>query len=344
MATAPKGRVIAVEEHFSTLDLFDEIEKLDVFPGEEPERNVMSLFPKNPRMRSRLADLETRLKEMDDSGTDVSVLSANPPGAQLYSDTARATSLAREMNDILADIIKGNPQRFAGIGSLAPQDPDQAALEVKRVMGPLGLGGININSHTNGHYLDEPAYEPILAALEEEDATLYLHPRVPSPQMLGPFMNYGMIGAVWGYQAEAGTHAVRLILSGALDRHPKLKIVLGHCGEALPFWLWRLDNIYSKTVAWASANLNIPKLQLKPSEYFMRNFSITVSGMYDHDVLDYCLTKLGAENILFAVDYPYEDSGPATKFLREAALDDDQRALISHRNAERLFRIPAAAE
>ena len=343
MKSGSTQRVIAVEEHFSTVALFDATEGLDVFPGEEPEQAIMSVFPKNPRMRSRLTDFDVRLAEMDSSGTDVAVLSVNPPGPQLYSDLGRATALAREMNDTLVDVIGKYPGRFAGLGSLAVQDPEQAALEVKRIMGPLGLGGVNINSHTNGHYLDEPAYDPILAALEEEGATLYLHPRVPSPQLVKPFLNYGMIGAVWGYQAEAGVHAVRLILSGALDRHPDLKIVLGHCGEALPFWLWRLDNIYAKTVAWAGETLNLPKLKLKPSEYVLRNFAVTVSGMYDHEVLDFCLTKLGAENILFAVDFPYEDSAPATEFLARAPLDTFERELISHKNAERLFRIPLSA-
>jgi 5-carboxyvanillate decarboxylase len=339
-----RTRIIAVEEHFSTPELFAQIEKLTVFPGEEPERDVMALFPQNPRMRARLADLSTRLKEMDDSGTDLSVLSANPPGPQLYNDVGRATALARDMNDTLVGIVKAHPRRFQGIGSIAPQDPDQAAQEVKRIMGPLGLGGVNINSHTNGHYLDEPAYEPILAALEEEGATLYLHPRVPGAQMFAPYKNYGMLGAVWGYQAEAGVHAVRLILSGVFDRHPKLKVVLGHSGEALPYWLWRLDNIYLKTVGWAAAKLGMPKLELKPSEYFHRNFAITVSGMYDQDVLDFCLRKLPAENVLFAIDYPYEDSATATHFLRQASLGEQQRTLISHRNAERLFRIPALVE
>ncbi len=343
MENSGKLRVIAVEEHFSTPEILSAIADLDVFPGEEPERDVMALFPKNPRMLNRLTDIGTRLAEMDESGTDVAVLSANPPGPQLYRDTGRAVALAQQMNDALVGIVKAHPNRFVGLGSIAPQDPERAALEIKRIMGPLGLSGVNINSHTNGLYLDEPACEPILAALEEEDATLYLHPRVPSPQMLGPFLNYGMIGAVWGYQAEAGVHAVRLILSGALDRHPKLKIVLGHCGEALPFWLWRLDNIYSKTVGWAREKLGIPTLELKPSDYVRRNFSVTVSGMYDHEVLDFCLTKLGAERILFAVDFPYEEGGPATTFLRNAPVSEEQRALIASRNAERLFRIPPVA-
>ena len=334
------GRVIAVEEHFATPQYLDEIAKLAVYPGEEPERDVMSVFPKNPHMRRRISDIGARLEEMDQSGTDLAVLSLNPPATQMYSDADLATSIARNMNDAVVEIIKAHPQRFWGVGSLAPQQPDKAAQEVKRVMGPLGLGGVMINCHTNGLYLDDPCFEPVLAALEEEGATLYLHPRVPSPQMVKPYLNYGMLGAVWGYQAEAGTSAMRLILSGALDRHPKLKIVLGHCGEALPFWMWRLDNIIQKTYGWAGPQLGMVKLQMKPTEYLHRNFAITTSGMDDPDALTFCIGKFGAENILFAIDYPYEDSATATAFLRNAPLDDQQRALISHLNAERLFRVP----
>lgn len=334
--------VIAVEEHYVTQAYFDEIAGLSVPPGEQPELEFMKNFQKIPEMVCKIVDFEVRLREMDKSGTDFSVLSLNPPGVQLH-ETERAVSLAREMNDGLAEIIKRHPTRFAGIGSIAPQDPVRAAQEVRRIMGPLGLGGIIINSHTHGRYLDEAEFEPILAAAEEEQATIYLHPRVPSPQMLGAFKDYGMLAALWGYQSEAGTHAMRLILSGAFDRHPKLKIVLGHGGEALPFWMWRLDNMYARTYGWAGDKIGMVKLERKPSEYLRRNFAITTSGMDDPDVLAFCIHKLGEENVMFAIDYPYEDSKTAVQFLKSATLTDRQRTLISHGNAERLFRIPPAA-
>ena len=332
-------RVIAVEEHFITEELIAATGSLVEGQGEEAEKAFMDGFAKNPLMRLRTVDIPTRLKEMDDSGTDVAVLSLNPPGVQLYADSARAVTLAREANDALVQIINLYPGRFGGLGSVAPHQPDAAAQEIKRIMGSLGLGGVMINSHTLGHYLDEPQFEPILAALEEEGATLYLHPRVPSPAMLKPYSQYGMLAAIWGFQAEAGTHAVRLIMSGVFDRHPGLKVVLGHCGEALPFWMWRLDNIYARTFGWAGDKLGMVKLQRKPSEYLRTNFAVSTSGMDDPEVLAFCIGKLGAENVLFAIDYPYEDSATATKFLAAAPLTPDQRALISHGNAERLFRI-----
>jgi len=268
------------------------------------------------------------------------VLSLNPPGVQPY-DTEPAISLGRDFNDGLAEIVKRWPDRFAGLGTIAPQDPARAAAEIERIMGPLGLGGIMINSHTRGQYLDEPRFEPILAAAESLRATLYLHPRVPSPQMVGPYRDYGMLAAVWGYQAEAGTHAVRLIMSGVFDRHPDLTVVLGHLGEGLPYWMRRLDNRYAWLYRNAGGDTGMVKLELTPSEYLRRNFAVTTSGMDDPQALAFCLDRLGEDNIMFAIDFPYEDSGAATAFLRDARLTEPQRAKISHRNAERLFRVPA---
>jgi 5-carboxyvanillate decarboxylase len=340
MSKTGKTRVIAVEEHFVTGDYFSNAGALAVPNGEEPERAFVTNFPKNEQMLRRFTNMQVRLDEMDSAGVDLSVLTLNPPGVQMFTDAVKATALAIEANDRLAEIIQQYPARFYGLGSVGPQDSDAAAREIKRIMGPLKLGGVMIASHTHGCYLDQPEFEPMLAALEEENATLYLHPRSPSPQMIDPFMKYGMVAAVWGFQAEAATHAMRLIMGGVFDRHPHLKVVLGHLGEALPFWLWRLDNIYKRTYEWAGKALKMVKLELKPSEYILRNFAVTTSGMSDPDVLAYCVGKLGAERILFAIDYPYEDSQTAVEFLTQATLTEHQRELISHGNAELLFRVP----
>jgi len=160
--------------------------------------------------------------------------------------------------------------------------------------------------------------------------------------MIGPFRDYGMVAAVWGYQADAGTHAVRLILSGTLDRHPKLTFVLGHLGEGLPFWTQRLDNRYAFAYRAGADTLGMGKLELTPSEYMRRNFMLTTSGMDDKGALAFCLERLGEDNVMFAIDYPYEDSSAATEFLRTADLTDSQRAKISHANAERVFGIASS--
>ncbi|WP_406634016.1 amidohydrolase family protein [Amycolatopsis sp. WGS_07] len=241
------------------------------------------------------------------------------------------------MNDSLASLVRQRPDRFGALGTVAPQDPAAAADEIGRVMGPLGLHGIMINSHTEGRYLDEPQFAPLLEAAEAAKAPIYLHPRFPS--VLAPYDAYGMQAAVWGYQAEAGLHAMRLILSGVFDRYPGLTIVLGHLGEGIPYWLKRIDNRHAFAARIQGAAGAMPKLRLTPSEYFRRNFVITTSGIDDPAVLALALDAVGEDNILFAIDAPYEDTADAMAFLRSAPLSDAQRAKISHLNAERVFTL-----
>lgn len=331
-------RIIAVEEHFAARRYLEAAAKLDVWSGDELEMAQMRGPFLAPWMVEKLGNLEARLEVMDESGTDLAVLSLNPPGVQPYEPVAAATALVESANDEMAAAVGRYPDRFAGLGAVAPQDPDHAAREIERIMGPLALSGLMICSHTHGLYLDDPSYEPLLAAAEEHGATIYLHPRYPSEQMIAPYRDYGMIAAVWGYQADAGTHAVRLILSGVLDRHPRLRFVLGHLGEGLPLWMRRLDNRYAFAYKAAAADLGMVNLELTPSEYLLRNFAVTTSGMDDAEALAFVLGRVGEDNVLFAVDYPYEDSNAATRFLRDAELTDSQRAKISHGNAERLFR------
>jgi len=194
-----------------------------------------------------------------------------------------------------------------------------------------------INSHTRGHYLDEPQFEPILTAAEAHVAPIYLHPRFPG--VLGPYDAHGLQGAIWGYQAEAGLHAMRLIFSGVFDRHPGLTIVLGHLGEGIPYWLKRVDNRHAFATRVPGAAGEMPRLELTPSEYFRRNFAITTSGMGDPAVLDLALDAVGEDNIMFAIDAPYEDSARAIGFLRTAPLTDAQRVKVSHGTAERVFNL-----
>jgi 5-carboxyvanillate decarboxylase len=329
--------VIAVEEHFASRRYLEAAAKLAVWPGDELEMQAARGAFGSPAIREKLSDLEIRLAEMDESGTDLAVLSLGPPGVQPYEPVAAARSLVEQANDEMAEIVRRRPDRFAALGAVAPQDVEHAAAEIERIMGPLGLSGIMICSHTQGMYLDDASFEPLLAAAEANGAPIYLHPRMPSAAMNGPFRDYGMLAAVWGYQADAGTHAVRLILSGAFDRHPDLKVILGHLGEGLPLWMQRLDNRYAYAYASGAKEFGMVGLELTPSEYLLRNFAVTTSGMEDPAAFAFCLERVGEDNVMFAIDYPYEDSTIATEFLHAADLDQSQRAKISHGNAERLF-------
>ncbi|ATL68031.1 amidohydrolase family protein [Nocardia terpenica] len=330
-------RIIAVEEHISTEAFLRVAHGLDVVPGDEAEMELMRTIENAPETRSRLTDLDARLREMDALGQDMAVLSLNPPGVQPYS-AADAVPLAREFNDALAATVRRHPGRFGGLATVTPQDPAAAAAEIERAMGPLGLNGIMINSHTGGRYLDQPEFAPLLAAAEATRAPIYLHPRAPSTPA---YRDYGMPGAIWGFQAEAGLHAMRLILSGTLDRYPGLTVVLGHLGEGIPYWLRRIDNRHAFAMRIPGA-APLPRLSLTPSEYFRRNFVLTTSGIDDPDVLGLALRAIGADKIMFAIDTPYEDPPTAIAFLRDAPLTDEQRTALAHRTAERVFGITPA--
>lgn len=281
---------------------------------------------------AQLLDIDAgRLKDMDDNHVDMQLLGLTAPGVQVL-EAGRAAKLAALANDRLAAAVRRHPARFAALGTFAPQDPVAAVNEMERAIGKLHLNGFIINSHTNNEYLDQQKYWPILEAAEALGAPIYIHPRAPSDGMAAPFRDYRLEAAVWGYGMEVGTHAARLMMSGVLDRFPRLKIVLGHMGEAVPFWLWRMDHMGNP------ARGRSPQ-KLKPSEYFARNFAITTSGVEDPLALQFCIDKIGVDNIMWAIDYPYQPSAPAVAWIDAAPLSPQQREKICSLNAERIFRI-----
>lgn len=332
-------RRIATEEAFSIPEITQALSEL----GSQSDSNNLDMILLRTMyargaVRSgaltRLNDLyDERLRIMDEHGVDMHLLSLTAPGVQMF-DTETAVSLARLANDRLAEAVARHPTRFAGLASFAPQDPARAAKEMERARRELKLHGFVVNSHTNNEYYDDPKFWPIFEAAEALDGAIYIHPRAPSDQMADPFRVYNMQSAMWGYGIETSTHAMRLIMSGLFDRFPKLKIVLGHMGEGIPYWLWRIDHMSA-----ASVSLGRAKIKLKPSEYFKRNFLITTSGVEDPLVLRYCIDKLGIDNIMWAIDYPYQPTGPAVKFMNEAPVSEAERAQLFHRNAERVFHI-----
>lgn len=336
-------RKIATEEAFTTPELAQAWKEL---ARSSPSSNLdlpilKSIFddPKPGSMRDgfrrRLLDLEgERLRIMDEAGVDMHLLSVTIPGVQMFdADTANVHASAA--NDRLAEAIRRHPDRLSGLACFAPQSPKQAALEMERAITVLKLNGFIVNSHTNNEYLDDPKFWSIFEAAESLDRPIYIHPRAPSDGMAEPFRQYNLAGSNWGYAVEASTHAIRLILSGVFDRFPRLKIVLGHMGEGVPFWLWRVDFTQARRTGEGMAK----KLQLAPSQYFKRNFAITTSGVESHDVLDFVIKVVGIDNVMWAIDYPYQDTKPAVAFMDTAPISEGDRAQIYHRNAERIFHI-----
>jgi 5-carboxyvanillate decarboxylase len=341
-------RKIAIEEHFFTEGYLNYLCSRKNFPRweiveDEKHRKMERIWtdpslqpvvtdPDKPSRSGSLIDIgEGRLKEMDKVGVDMAVLSLGDPGVDAF-DPPDALTWAKKTNNDLARIIKQYPKRFAGLAALAPGEPHGAANELKRAVTELGLKGALINSHIQGEYLDNKKYWIIFETAEELGVPIYIHPRWPSPDMLKPYSTYpGLERAMWGFAAEAGLHSIRLILSGVFDRYPRLKIILGHLGEALPFWLWRIDNKCPSSI--------LKKLGKKPSEYVKANFFVTTSGMFSQPPFLCTHLALGADSIFFAVDYPFESSEVAVQFMDSVPISDSDKEKIYHINAEKLFSL-----
>ena len=274
-----------------------------------------------------------RIAAMDAAGVDVALLSLGSPGVQNFP-ASQAKELARLANDRVAQAVRDHPTRFAALATVAPQDPVAAAQELERAIGTLKLNGLLINSHTNGEYLDMPKFRPILEAAQALDVPLYIHPREPAPSMAGldlPGFNVG-----WGYGVETGTHILRLIAGGIFDALPRLKIVIGHMGEMLPFYLDRLDNRYQWEWKFRGST---PPLKLKPSDYIRRNVWLTTSGVNYWEPLRYTIDRVGIDRVLFAADYPYEDMAHDVASIEHAPLSPVEKRKLFETNATRLFRL-----
>jgi 2,3-dihydroxybenzoate decarboxylase/5-carboxyvanillate decarboxylase len=335
--TRTPSRKIATEEACSIPEVAQGLREVARSTSNSLDMKLVGRIYNAPPERSApfLADLldidAGRLKVMDENSVDMHILSLTAPGVQMF-DADTGVALAALANDRIAEAVRRHPKRFAGLATFAPQDPVRAVKEMERALGTLKLNGFIINSHTNNEYLDQEKFWPILEAAEALDAAIYIHPRAPSDGMAAPFRDYNSEGAVWGYGMETGTHAVRLMLSGVFDRFPKLRIVLGHMGEAVPFWLWRLD--YMGSPRWGTR----PN-KLTPSEYFRQNFAITTSGVEDHLALRYCIDRIGVDNVMWAIDHPYQPTAPAVAFIDTAPLSEPEKEKVAHANAARIFHI-----
>jgi 2,3-dihydroxybenzoate decarboxylase len=290
--------------------------------------------PRTKNLKALLDLDQGRIEEMDAAGISVQVLSLAGPGCELF-EPSEGTEQARRSNDRLAEAIKRHPDRFLGFAALAPQDPGGAAKELERTVKELGFKGGKINSHVRGgEYLDEEKYWVILEKAEKLGVPIYIHPRIPSPQMLKPYADYGyaLAGAALGFGAETALHAMRLVMSGVFDRYPGLKIILGHLGEALPFWLDRLDR------KGITHGVKV-KLQRKPSDYIRDNFVMTFSGMFFTPAFLCVYLALGADSIVFASDYPFEPLQDATQFIEKVPICDSDKHKICYGNAEKLVNL-----
>lgn len=288
--------------------------------------------------RRRIVTLgEERIADMDGSGIDVAVLSLSSPGVQLF-DPATATSLARDANDQLAEGMKAHPDRYVGLAAFSPLDPENAAKELERGVTKLGLRGGILNSHTLGTYLDDEQYWAIFEAAEALGVPIYLHPNTPSPQMIQPFLTRALDAAVYGFACETGLHALRLMVAGLFDRFPKLQIVLGHCGEALPYWLYRIDYMHTR-ISTNNRHPNVKPLKRRAWDYLCDNFHYTSSGVGWAPPVQFIIDVVGPDRMMWAQDYPWQFVPGETGALDAMQIPAEQKKAFFEDNARRLFRI-----
>lgn len=317
-------RTLALEEHFRS-SAFRALQGTGAARGRTLPAEVLE----------KLDDVgEPRLQDMADAGVDVQVLSHIGLGEQLGSDDAM--TVPREANDELASLVRAHPGAYRGFALLPVSDPEEAAEELRRSALELGLQGAMIHGTIAGRFLDDDRFWPIFAAAADLGVPLYLHPAPPPRDVFEsyyagftPELSAALATSAWGWHVETGLHVLRLILGGVFDRHPRLQVIVGHMGEALPYMLARLDERLGE----------FAKLERRPADYLRQNVHYTISGFFTEAPLRCLLDVVGVDRLMFAVDYPFSANDVAVRFLRSAPLSDEDREKISHVNAEALLRI-----
>ncbi len=328
-----KIRMIGIEEHGWTAGIRD---ALNALPAERQDPSIA--FFNIGETDERLRDFgERRLREMAEMGMDMQILSVTTPGTQILAP-ADAVRLAREANDVLADAVKLHPDRFAALATLPTPDPAAAVVELRRAVEELGMKGAMIHGRTGSKMLDHPDFAPILDEAARLDVPIFIHPQMPPKAVreayydgLADDVSFVLASGMWGWHMETAINAIRLILSGTFDRLPNLQIVLGHWGEMIPLYLERVS---------AAASL-AKGLKRTPADYFREHFYIAPSGIWSWQMLTHALAEVGADRIVFAIDYPFQHplKGEARAFLENAPIAEDDKHKIGYRNLERLLKL-----
>jgi predicted TIM-barrel fold metal-dependent hydrolase len=320
MLQKPKCPVIAIEEHYWDKEL-----------GE-----YYATVERNPEVVKRLYDLDDlRIKEMDEAGVDVQVLSHGAPSMQNVKGDV-AVEMARRVNDRLAAVVARKPDRFAAFAALPTANPTAAADELERTVDKHGFKGAMIHGTANGTFLDDKRFWPIFERAQKLDLPIYLHPSIPMQVVMDAYYNEYtqdfpmVIRAAWGFTVETATQAIRLVLSGIFDTYPNLKIVLGHLGETLPFLLWRIDQSLSRPGA---------RRQLSFRDVFSQHFYLTTSGNFSNPALLCCVQEMGVDRILFAVDWPFVANPLGTEWMEAVPLCEEDKVKILSGNTKRLLRM-----
>jgi gamma-resorcylate decarboxylase len=321
---------IGFEEHFAIEDTIEDS------AGFLPDECWLEL-------KSRLLDIhDRRLRLMDEYGMEMMILSLNAPAIQARPDARIANELSKKANDFLAEQVGKRPDRFQALAALPLQDPEFASEELQRCVKQLGFIGALVNGFSqigSAHsaiYYDLPQYRSFWAVVEDLDVPFYLHPRNPLPEHAQIYEGHSwLLGPTWAFGQETAVHALRLIGSGLFDVHPRLKIILGHMGEGLPYSMWRIDN----RNGWVKGPPKYPAKR-KIADYFRENFYLTTSGNFRTQTLIDAMLEIGSDRILFSTDWPFENVDHAANWFDQASISKGDRVKIGRTNAIKLFKLP----
>jgi predicted TIM-barrel fold metal-dependent hydrolase len=321
---------IDFENHFAATGWLAAVRRNDI---QAPDWAI-SMFNSSSPIVGALTNLgEGRIKAMDEAGIDVAVLSLSAPGIEQFEPRA-ATVLAKEANDELAAAVSKYPDRFRGFAALSARDTDAAVVEFERCVRELGFVGWNTHSNFGDSYLDEKRYWPLLAKAEEMQAPIYIHPDLP---IIPQFCTYGfgLAGPSYGYGAETALAMMRLVIGGVFDVFPKLKIIIGHYGEGLPFMMDRVNRPYVQGLVRTDPAI-APPLKRTPADYLMDNMVVTTSGNYSTDAFVCTKNALGIERIVLGSDYPYESMSTCVDFLEAQSMSPSEAQDLYETNASSL--------
>jgi predicted TIM-barrel fold metal-dependent hydrolase len=332
-------RVVALEEHFLVPSVARRIAQ-DVISrrGFRPRK----ITPGAPNPMELLPEIgEGRLKSMDEAGVTVQVLSVAGPGADLVPGPD-GIAMAREVNDQLAAAIARHPDRFAGFANLPMQSPDAIPTELKRAVKELGFVGAMVNGTTEGRFLDHPSYDGLLAAAVELDVPIYIHPHIPPEPVRAAYFSELPEGAGrvletagWGWHSETAVHLLRMVVAGTLDKHPRLRIIIGHMGEMLPMMMARADQVFQH---------DIEHLKRPITRAILDQVWITTSGIFDQPPFIAALQTFGIDRIMFSIDYPFAPNAAGRKFLNNVALAPADKEKLAHGTADAVLKLKVGAK
>jgi uncharacterized protein len=327
-------RVVALEEHFTVPALVKRIDPAVIKARGFVPRKPPKSGPSPMELAPEIGDI--RLKSMDDTGITLQVLSNTGPGPDLVPG-ADGVAMARELNDHLAEACARHPARFAGFAALPLQSPEACADELARCVKQFGFLGALVNGTTEGRFLDHPSYDGLLAAAVELDVPIYIHPHIPPAPVreayysgFDPGVGRVLATAAWGWHSETAIHVLRMVIAGTLDKHPKLKIIIGHMGEMLPMMLARIDVVSAQEIDY---------LKRPISRAILDQVWITTSGIFTEPPFLAALQTFGIDRIMFSVDYPYAPNQAGRRFLDRVSLSPADMAKLCHGNADALLKL-----